>query len=78
MPYNGNGQDEIGNSREQEIELHTMDEAERETASAPLIQHDAGHDASNLQAKDDFHFNAVFVWSLTLSAGVSGLLFGYE
>ena len=52
------------------------------TADAPLMRHeeDEGYDNQETAAlhRDNLTSPSAFVWALTLTAGISGLLFGYE
>lgn len=73
-----------------DIELDTMSlERDGEGAAEPLItRHSAGHDAEeetgyrrsgrDHDEEEDLVTFGWFIWILTFSAGVSGLLFGYE
>lgn len=56
---------------------------DEEAANAPLM-HDDGestipghHDRIDLQ-EEDLTSPSAFIWALTFTAGISGLLFGYE
>jgi MFS transporter, SP family, solute carrier family 2 (myo-inositol transporter), member 13 len=63
---------------DEEVELTTMTLPEDETsAEAPLI---AGERAPDSEHDDDVSLSTgnIFVWALTISACVSGLLFGYD
>ncbi|KAI9850034.1 MAG: Bud site selection protein 6 [Thelocarpon superellum] len=67
------------NTADQEIELRSMDDA----VDAPLIPPtaDAGvadHDARHGVTESGFERPSLFVWTLTVAAGISGLLFGYD
>jgi hypothetical protein len=60
-----------------------MADGDDEAANAPLIHHDDENDVPShretihLQEGDPTSPSA-FVWALTFTAGISGLLFGYE
>lgn len=63
------------------MELHRMDDAAEEplmrgeSADADLAAQDLDDDVSLLLEKH-LHHPGLFVWLLTVSAGISGLLFG--
>ena len=52
------------------------------TANTPLMRDGGNEDYDNNEAtpthENDLNSPSAFVWALTLTAGVSGLLFGYE
>jgi hypothetical protein len=79
MPVNG-----IPNSPKispaQEVELQTMAHEDDSAADAPLIQNTQESDERQpIEASDeDSSTGNLFVYALTFSAGISGLLFGYE
>jgi len=60
-----------------------MAEGDDEAANAPLIHHDdeneapSHHERSHLQ-EQELTSPSAFIWALTFTAGISGLLFGYE
>ena len=74
---------------DEDLELHSMSDA----AAEPLISNDRGvpHDVRDRYDEDDNESigedevdecallsPGLFIWCLTICAGVSGLLFGYE
>ena len=67
----GTGQEYI------EMSSRDLPDPEVEGPTAPLIDRD--HEITRATTRDaSGAYNNIFIWSLTLSAGVSGLLFGYE
>ena len=64
------------NKNAEEVELNTMDEPNEDTsAEAPLI---SGQHQRTLSDAPPTSNGNTFVWALTISACVSGLLFGYD
>jgi hypothetical protein len=76
-----------------DIELANMvaaSEVQDESAQEPLIPRELRSDPSSTEQEQDARVESiradesdveapgVFIWSLTIAAGVSGLLFGYE
>lgn len=73
----------------EETELQAMsrgDEADRSDPNAPLLASDRAispdngdRDARASRSQIDIDYSGGwFIWALTFSAGISGLLFGYE
>jgi hypothetical protein len=63
--------------------MSSRDESDSTAPNAPLLaaesparQHDS--QASQIPEGNAEHSSGRFIWSLTFSAGISGLLFGYE
>jgi SP family myo-inositol transporter-like MFS transporter 13 len=63
--------------------MSSRDESDSSTPDAPLLaaesparQHDS--QASQIPEGNTEYSSGRFIWSLTFSAGISGLLFGYE
>ena len=60
-----------------------MAEGSDQSASAPLIRESEDeisnhHRATRSQHDDDVTSPNAFIWALAMTAGISGLLFGYE
>lgn len=53
------------------------EEEEEEAIIAPLIQ-DEPHQGEHRPQESDLKSPNAFIWALTFTAGLSGLLFGYE
>jgi hypothetical protein len=68
-------------ARSAEIELETMP-ASASRDSEPLLSPGSGPSPEQNAATENFEENAIklgwFVWVLTFTAALSGLLFGYE
>ena len=58
----------------EEVEMVQMNDDN--ASNAPLL-HETAEDAAPLEEKDLIRPGS-FIWALTFSAGISGLLFGYE
>ncbi len=76
MPTDAFSTDPEHKTDAEEVELNTMAEANDDTsAEAPLISDEADHGRSDASSASNGN---AFVWALTISSCVSGLLFGYD
>ena len=68
----------LGPPAAEEVEMHsiTRDDSDQDAADAPLIS----HPETPLDGKDEISktWGNTFIWTLTLAAGLSGMLFGYD
>ena len=78
MTRNGSPELDQARSHAEEVELSSMaDRNDETTAEDPLISRDTDHE--DIPAQVDSHSGGnAFVWALTISSCVSGLLFGYD
>ena len=80
LPYGHNSSPKL--SPIQETELSTMSQDDDTGAGAPLLQNNnrAHENEDNDDDTLDLESSSgnLFIYALTLSAGISGLLFGYE
>lgn len=76
----------IAEARYSKSTMNRGDEVDQSGPNAPLLSdhathhHESDHDHNDLEVTDPRHTysGGRFIWALTCSAGISGLLFGYE
>jgi hypothetical protein len=75
----------IATAPREEHQLHGMTRASGDAAAEPLIANDPGfpsdvdHEGNELDVNENGLVSpGIFIWTLTVCAGLSGLLFGYE
>lgn len=86
MPVDGFDTTVVSPVAEQSVELEDMaatDTDYRTAVDAPLLEQNVRRGINDdsdrlLLSSESRSYGGVFIWALTFSAGISGLLFGYE